>query len=312
MTNYKNSVYNIFSEEINYKKERIVYSTRSCKPLLLSEHVYGKLVANSLNEIPLDIINTLIKNKILIEEHENELNEVIKENINLASSFTDHLYEIIQPTSDCQLDCIYCGQTHSNTAISDDTCFKIIQRIQKKLKDNNFKTLTIGWFGGEPLMAIDAIKLITHSLIKFCDSTSIKYSAKIVTNGVCLNAELFEMLVTKLNIHEIEITLDGTKEFHNQYRITKNREGSFDIIFRNLIDIVEKKTKKNLKCNISIRCNVNRFNETGVSPLLKLLAKYNLAEHIQFYVKSIYSWAQNDAHKNSIPPAAFAQKEMKC
>jgi len=310
MTKFKLSKYIVFTKKINDRNERIAYSIRSSKPFLLSPNVYNALKTENYKQIPQEVSQILYRNKILVNNDENELITIINENKNIASTFTKHLYEVIQPTANCQLDCSYCGQTHSELSMSREIIEKTTQKIIGKFKKNKYKELTIGWFGGEPLLAINEMRVITKIIKKFCNSNSIKYSAKVVTNGVLLNKDCFKTLINELNVQYIEITLDGNKIYHDKYRSTKEKQGSFDTIISNLIEIVKIKEFHKLNCEISIRCNVNKYNEEGVFPLLKILKRLNLHQYVQFYVKSIYSWGQNNADEHSLEPILFAKKEI--
>jgi len=305
---FKLSKYIVFTNSINSKNDRIVYSTRTCKPLLLSEELYNTLIRNNFESIPHPIFNKLIEKKIIIDSHKDEYLDVVEENEDMTKS-SRFLYEVIQPTSACQLDCDYCGQTKTNKILSKEHASLIINRIKRKLEQNNFKTLGIAWFGGEPLIAIEKIRSITQELKGICKEKNINYVAKMATNGVALTRERFELLVNKLDITDIEITLDGTKEYHDRFRHKKDGKGSFNIILSNLIEIAKIKDIDK-KCHVTVRCNVNKFNEANIPALINLLYENQLHKKYRFYAKSIHSWAQNNADKDSLELSVFASKEI--
>jgi len=186
MNNNKLSKYVVFTKRINKKNDRILFSTRSNKLLLISESVYSAIKSENLKKIPKYLQLKLYESKILIDRNENELLTVINENKSKVAQQLDRLYEIIQPTADCNLSCSYCGQIHSKINMSDEIIDRLVNRILYKIKANKFKELTVGWFGGEPLMAMDEMRVITEKLKNFCDLNSVKYSAIIASNGLLL------------------------------------------------------------------------------------------------------------------------------
>ena len=103
--------------------------------------------------------------KILVPNTENELEEINKENaIQLLHTPKDNLYVSIQPTASCQLACSYCGQSHAHKSLTDNLINQIVKRISKKLSETTIKSLEIGWFGGEPLMALSKMRLLNMQL----------------------------------------------------------------------------------------------------------------------------------------------------
>lgn len=113
-----------------------------------------------------------------------------------------------------------------------------------------------------------------------------------------------------MNVESVEVTLDGIEEFHDTHRYTKENLPSFKLIFENLKTILNRPDFKDLKCRITIRCNVDEDNREGVYPLIDLLAKEGLDSKISyFYPIGIYSWG-NDAHLNSLNKDDFAKREL--
>ena len=160
-------------------------------------------------------------------------------------------------------------------------------------------------------MALPQIRLLTPMLIKLAQEFDIPYSAKIVTNGLSLKENIFVELVHDLKITSMEVTLDGSAEFHDKRRHTKEGGPSFDLIFKNLLAIYNREDFEQMGCRISIRCNVDGRNWQGVSPLIKLLAEHNLQKKIAyFYPIGVYSWGGNTAHEKSLTKEEFAEMEI--
>src|SRR5882724_2461260 len=290
--------------------KRIIFSTRTSEALIMSSDVHEKLQNERFKDLSKEYLDLLLEKKFVVPEDENELLTIVNENKEVINN-ENLLYEVIQPSAMCQLGCDYCGQIHEKRNTSDKVAQLVFERIEKKLRSNpKFRGLKIGWFGGEPLMALGEIRKMTAKLKALAAELNITYSAKFVTNGLSLKPKIFVELAKELNVTSLEITLDGTGEFHDLRRHTKEGGSTFQYIFKNLLDIVRREDYHELGCSISIRCNVDRRNYQGVVPLIKLLAENKLQDKIShFYVASVYSWG-NDAHLKSFSKDEFAQMEI--
>lgn len=312
---YKLSKYTIFTDPIEETKDDkleiryLLYSTLTNQILLLSSEAKYKIDNERWQDLSNETMDELLLHKFVVPSELNELNEIIQENKNTIAN-ESLLYFVIQPTAFCQLGCDYCGQEHKKVNLNKNYYSSIINRIASKIETGKFNALKIGWFGGEPLVGLKQIRELTYLFKEFCDSKGLNYMAKIVTNGLSLKESIFEELVNELHINEIEVTLDGIAEFHDQRRHTKSKEDTFDIIFKNLKTIIDRSDFISLNVRLSIRCNVDKRNWEGVSPLIKLLAENGFPEKIAyFYPIGVYSWG-NDAHMGSLTKEEFAEKEI--
>ncbi len=274
----------------------LLFSGRKAKNIVVSKEIYEKVLNSNTDSLSSSIKNILIENKILVEQMEDEFVEVNKENRHfLKENKNDCLYISIQPTAVCQLACDYCGQVHSKMYLNGKHIDAIINRVNNKLSAVEFKNLKIGWFGGEPLCALKNMIELNSRLKELTSSHNIQYSGQLTTNGYALSPDIYARMKNEFNMHKIEITLDGVKEFHDQRRFKCNGEGSFDRIFQNIISIVSSPAYDFKECPISLRCNVDERNVDGVMPLLQLLVDHHLQNKVYFYTAPVVSWANNGA-----------------
>ncbi len=290
--------------------ESILFCTRTGESFIVSKELKSNLLEGLFNIVPEQTIEMLLGAKGLVDIEEDELLEIRNENKLEVNSSTE-LYTVIQPSANCQLGCYYCGQNHTKTNLTRDYYEPLLERINEKASSGKFKSLYIGWFGGEPLMALPQMRELTPKMMEIAHSHNMSYGSAVVTNGLSLKPNIFEELVTLLGVRKIEVTLDGTSEYHDKHRYTKEGGKSFDLIFKNLSKILNRKDFRELNCPISIRCNVDKKNWNGVSPLINLLAENDLHTKISyFYPIGVYSWGGNDAHKSSLTKEEFAEKEI--
>ncbi|MGA9212609.1 radical SAM protein [Kaistella sp.] len=305
---FKNTYYKINTDVGN--DTVIYYSSRSGETIALESHTAAIYEREDYDNLPDNIFSKLLSSYLIVPSEENELEEVIQENKNsILDSRT--LYQVIQPTANCQLGCGYCGQNHTKALLNDVQMDAIVDRVKYKLeKENKFKTLEIGWFGAEPLMGLSNIRSLTPRLKKLADDHNLDYSSKMTTNGLSLKLNVFLDLVKNHHVQSFEITLDGTEEFHDKRRFLKSGEKSYNIIMENLISILNYQEYEKLNVGITIRCNVDQTNDQGANFLIDELKALGLNKKIKgFYVAPIHSWG-NDAHLKSLEVENFADKEI--
>ena len=309
---YKLSYYSFFSDPVGKDQQRVAYSTRGGKMILITGAAY-ELIANELAaHLPGPYLQKLLDAMILVPADENELESVIGENVEAVNVAGGQLNEVIQPTAMCQLGCYYCGQQHTKTSMSEPIMEELVEKIVEKFKAGGYSSLYISWFGAEPLMALPQMRVIYRLLTEKIADPAVKIGGKIVTNGLSLKEKIFEELMTKFNIDTIEITLDGLGKYHDEHRYTKAGGESFDLIYRNLKAALRGTSFQGRNSPIIIRCNVDRKNIDGVEPLIRQLALDGLHTKIRkLYFIGVYSWAGNEAHKNNVSKEEFAMQHLK-
>lgn len=169
---------------------------------------------------------------------------------------------LIKPASVyCNFKCKYCFyEDISNNREIQSYGFmstKILEEIVKKALRFAKDECTFTFQGGEPtLVGLDFYK----QLIKFQKKYSkrgLKINNSIQTNGYVIDKEWAKFL--KNNNFLVGISLDGTKEINDSYRIDANREGTYDKILEtillldrykveyNILTVVTSKVAKNIK-----------------------------------------------------------------
>jgi len=305
---YKLSKY-LVNQEIYDSKDKtdkiILFSTRSSVVKVLDKKTFTYLVEKNFSNLENDVFNIMKRDKIIVDENENELNIILEENKSFIKN-SKELYLVIQPTAFCPLGCHYCGQLHSPKGMTDETQKQITERVIKKLSEKKYNSLRICWFGAEPLSGLNVLKKLSYGLQSIAKNFNINYSAKIVTNGWRLSLPIAQDLVTNHKINHIEITLDGIAEFHDARRHTKTGKETFHVIYDNLFKIC---TEDNLNIKISVRCNIDERNKEGISPLIKKISQDNFQKKISIYFAQIHSWG-NDAHKLAADKKNFSAWEI--
>jgi uncharacterized protein len=150
-------------------------------------------------------------------------------------------------TEQCNLNCHYCGygQFYSNfdkrtkRKLEVGVAKKILDYFASKLNSNRnlskSKILSIGFYGGEPLLNFPFISEIVNytKQLKLFQNT-IQYT--ITTNGLLLQKHMDFLVENRFNTL---ISLDGGRK-NNEYRRYKNGKPAYDIILDNVKAFREK------------------------------------------------------------------------
>lgn len=272
----KKSKYNHF---IEYGNEVIAYNARTNALADMSLEDY-KMFNTSIHNLNDALKQDLRHGGFLVDECIDEL-DIVKHNILISRFSSKQLGLTIAPTSNCNFRCPYCYEKDvlRNASMSDETANQIVRFVENNA--NSLDVINVTWYGGEPLLELNRIENLSKSFLSICEKNNVKYEANIVTNGYLLNDKALLKLMS-LGVRSIQITLDGTKEFHDQTRYLIGKKPTFDIIINNL------KSFKNLKDDlkfpgISIRMNVNRKNYSGCEELVLYMHRNGLDQYCEFY-----------------------------
>jgi|WetSurMetagenome_2_1015567.scaffolds.fasta_scaffold58134_1 uncharacterized protein len=243
------SIYTLlFQNEGNY----YLLNTETLVKAQISESLFQNLSNKDFSDINVDTLDILLKKHIIVEEKDkyNFFNkmEIETNTVNYDMS-TITLY--IMPTIGCNFCCPYCFEGPKPEKSMNS---KTIDYIVHFLNNTSAKYLSLHWYGGEPLIRFDLMKQIYE---KITHETSLKISNhNIITNGYLINDEVINFF-KRTQMSNVQITLDGKKDIHDQKRFLKiTREGTFD----RLISNIKKLGDELPKCNINVRVNIDKQN----------------------------------------------------
>lgn len=196
---------------------------------------YNKGFINYLLERGYLYENKTAEDKIVIQEFANFRKE--KEN--------SEVQLLLIPTYGCNLACTYCyehGISEKDGLIKEEVVDAFFDYANTSFTDRKAKPF-ITLFGGEPLVNSPAQRKIIEYIIDKC--IQYDYEIAAVTNGFDLTN--FIDILKKVKIKEIQVTLDGSREIHNQRRGTTNGKGTFDRVITGMELLVENKIPINLR-----------------------------------------------------------------
>lgn len=278
MSNYKKiklSKYNIIRK---MGEKTIIYNTSSSAILALNKEYsnsFDEIVNNGFTE-KVDLCKELLKGNMILDDNVNELDQLLI--LNKMISFNkDSLTLTIAPTLACNFACPYCYEKGREYITMDENMQeKVVNFIKDKFSD--IKSISIAWYGGEPLLAINIIENLTYK-IKSVLNDNCSYKAGIVTNGYFLNRDVCEKL-KKLDIQDIQVTLDGSKVDHDSRRVLHDGGPTFEKILNNITECCD-------LIPIRIRMNVDKSNIANIDEILDWLERYDIKNKVHFYLAPV-------------------------
>lgn len=246
----------------------------------------------------------LIQDEILVPVEEDEYQCVQTRNKCLIDQRSE-VYVVVMPYAGCNMACNYCGQSHTNVALTGQSSNKFIDWLYGYLKKLNRGTLYVAWMGGEALVRYDILKSLTERMMNMCRELSMGYRSKIVTNGLLLSDKVTSELTGSLGVRYIEITLDGPPASHDTRRIRKDGTGSYDKIFSNLLASLD--VAKANGARIRVRCNVDKRNFLQCRQLIETFTEHNLLPQVNLYFAPVYSWGDSEGQTYSFEASEWAE-----
>ena len=146
---------------------------------------------------------------------------------------------------DCNLRCRYCfadeGAYHSEREfMSEETAKRAIDFLIEN--SGKRKVLEVDFFGGEPLMCLQAIKNVVYYAKEKAAAVGKRFLFTTTTNALLLNDDAIKFFNEEME--NVVLSLDGRKEVHDAIRKTVNGKGSFDLVIGNIKKFVASRGDK--------------------------------------------------------------------
>lgn len=200
-----------------------------------------------------------------------------------------HLQLIILPTENCNFRCTYCYEDFEIGEMSSSTVNAIKLLLEKRIP--KLQTLSLSWFGGEPLTAKAIVKDLTAYAQNAAEKFNVDFSSDMTTNAYTLNGATFDSLID-LGINSYQISLDGDEDEHNKTRKLITKKGSFAKIWSNLLEM-----RSNPKMfSIVLRIHLHNENYASVKELLnKIHTEFGSDSRFSIFFKAVGNWGGKGA-----------------
>jgi uncharacterized protein len=136
----------------------------------------------------------------------------------------------------CNLDCKYCFYLekerlypgHSNWTMSDSV---LESYVRQYIEAQNVPVVSFAWQGGEPtLLGVEFFRKAVALQKQYAGGKQITNAFQ--TNGVLLDDHWGEFLAE--NQFLVGVSIDGPRELHDRYRVTKGGQPTFDRVLRGI------------------------------------------------------------------------------
>ena len=148
----------------------------------------------------------------------------------------------INLTRRCSLQCSYCFShcyTDKNKHdMTEEMALKILDWLFDPKHCGDSKKIDISFWGGEPLLRWDLIQV----MVPYAEKLAKKYNKEVIFGGTTNVVHLTEDKFDYMSEHNIRflLSIDGTKEHHDQFRTLRNGKGSYDIVVANAKKVLER------------------------------------------------------------------------
>jgi len=139
-------------------------------------------------------------------------------------------------TENCNLACTYCFEKHHNKYMDEATVVRTLDWLSNNALETGEGEFSIILFGGEPLLNFKCVKKAILYGEKMAQIKNLRFTVSLITNATVMTDEIRDFLKEHRDAVDlrIQLSVDGTPEVQNEYRITKAGKGSFDMVAKNI------------------------------------------------------------------------------
>lgn len=204
-------------------------------------------------------------------------------------------------TTGCNAQCFYCFE-HGFKA--DTMRTRTAETVANYMITNcHNKPIHIHWFGGEPLCNTNAMDVISKHL----DSSSIRFSSTMTSNGYAFTERLIERAVNFWNLKSIQITLDGLRDEHNRRKnFVATDLDPFEKTIKNIHALI---------CagiSVSLRLNFDKENLDDIYKLIDYLAsEFTGYKNISAYPVALFEECNTWSPNRNLSEQLFLNNEQR-
>jgi uncharacterized protein len=147
---------------------------------------------------------------------------------------------VLEVAQDCNLRCTYCyadGGTYGAVPclLAPETARRAVRYLLDNSGDRDHVTLI--FFGGEPLLNMQAVRTATREAISYGRKMGKKVHFSLTTNGTLLDPEIVAFL--HANHVSVAVSMDGPRDIHDHNRPDESGNGSYSEIVSRLAPLIE-------------------------------------------------------------------------
>jgi len=299
---HKPSLYNYFVD-----KDETVWCVNFSSGALMKVNrpIYQKIrrvLAGERGNRLEDVREQLIRGRFLIPETFNEI-ALLKTKHYMSRFSGKGLTLVVAPTLRCNFACAYCYVDRNANKMRPEDRVRVGKFFHNKLPAGT--KAEVVWTGGDPSLAMDVVADLSHRFLTTCEEKGSPYSALLITNGYLLDSRMRDKLASS-QIAKLQVSLDGSKEFHDQNRCLPKGEPTYDRILDNVANACD-------QFGIFVRINVDAKNKAAIPDLLDDLEERGLRGKLWLYFAHVDDVNENSAgyHDSCLEVGEYARVEAR-
>jgi len=252
------------------------------------------------------LIHALVAGHMIVADGLDELS-VLRRRYEATRRNPGHLQLTVVTSLGCNFDCPYCFEAKHPSLLDGAVQQRLLQLVDTRLP--SIRTLSVLWYGGEPLVGLPALLALSDELLARARSAGVDYVASIITNGYLLDRAVAGQLRDR-GVRRTQVTLDGPGEVHDLRRPLAGGRGTFATILDNVVAAAD-------LLDIAIRVNLDAGNADRFPELLEILAAAGLAGRVSVYPGQVVAPAANPGapsalvHQSCLSRPGFAAIEQR-
>lgn len=217
---------------------------------------------------------------------------------------------VILPTLGCNARCSYCYEAGVKpVSMCPETVDRTLAYVLRSRRPGT--RLYLQWFGGEPLLGVDAIERILAGL----RAEGVDYRCGFTTNGSLIDEALADRMAGPWNTASVQITIDGTEETYARIKNYVNCPDAYRRVLRAVSLLADREIA------VSVRVNLDGTNSGELGGILRdLAAAVRAKDKVWVYLAPLYqiragegcleAWKEADRLSAKILEAGFRTQQL--
>ena len=235
-----------------------------------------------------EFVRDLVSYHFLVPQHLNEIDRY-KElyDLVIASDSSQGIsrYNILTTTG-CNLRCYYCFENGIKAEnMKEETARDLVDYIVNT--HDNSKPVHIRWFGGEPLVNMKVIDIVSSGL----KEKGINYYSTMSSNGVLFTPNVIKK-ISEWNLRKVRLSLDGYGKEHDKRKGFHTDGRIFNTVIQNISNLIN----ENVKVNIRLTIDSSSIDKMG-DLALWLIDRFQNNPNVSIYNRCVFQEVSSDSYE---------------
>jgi uncharacterized protein len=175
---------------------------------------------------------------------------------------------VVTTTMECNLGCYYCYESRSGDAIGADSAEQLARVAAERLERQGKRSLHVNWYGGEPLLNIEAMERGSLAIQRHCEEAGVAYHASVLSNGTRWPDDV-GAFVERHRLRQIQISFDGLQANHDRRRHYRrsHRPGDGSSPFELAVGVVDRLLRH---ARVDVRFNADPGNAADLPGFIEM------------------------------------------